>query len=114
MKRIFIYKDKKNNLILRVDLHEKQKELDNAEIQKAISKFNSNAQGDRYVEMLEIDSNIYEIILFLLNKKEYKQAATIEDIIERISNVESDVQDSLHEIERIGLECKKLAEKNRR
>lgn len=112
MKRIFIYKNKETNLIVRVDLHEKQKDVDVAELQKAICNFNSNALNKRYVEMIEIDSNIYEIICFLLNEKEYKEVATIEGIIEDISNVKDYIYDILNEVENIGLQCKKIGGKN--
>lgn len=112
MKRIFIYKNKGTNLIVRVDLHEKQKDLDVTEVQKAIYQFNSNALNDRYVQVLEIDSNIYEIICFLLNKKEYKEVATVEGIIEDISNVKDYIYDILNKIENIELQCKKLGGQN--
>lgn len=111
MKRIFIYKNKSTNLISRVDLHEKQNGLSNEEIQNAIYEFNSNLQNDRYVVMLEIDSNIYKIISFLLNKEEYKEGATIENIIEKISDMKNDIYDFFQRMESVRLECQKLVEK---
>ena len=61
--------------------------------------------------MLEIYNNIYKIICVLLNEKEYKEVATIDGIIEDISNVKDYIYDILHKIESIGVQCQKIGGK---
>lgn len=109
MKRIFIYKDKKTQKILRVDFHKAHANDSLSVINAEIQRFNKDSER-REVELLEVEETIYNIISFCLNENEYKVGKNIEDVISKMEEIKDEMRNIQNDIECLDDYCEKIKE----
>lgn len=113
MKRIFIYKDKETQKILRVDFHKAHANDCLSVINAEIQRFNKDS-AKREVELLEVEETIYNIISFCLNDNEYKTAKNIEDVLSKMKDINDKIVDIQTDIEVLNDYCEKIKEEQKK
>lgn len=86
--KIIVLKDLKNKCILQVSSMEVYRELEKteAEVEKAITKFNMEHPDRQYVT-LECTEEVYEAVCFILGERKYSKAHTLDDIFFQLTDL---------------------------
>ena len=112
MKRIFIYKDKETQKILRVDFHKAHANDSLSVINAEIQRFNKDSER-REVELIEVEETIYNIISFCLNGNEYKVGKDIEDVLSKMEEIKDKIINIQNDIECLDDYCEKIKEEQK-
>lgn len=100
MKALIVYKYKVNGMIKRVSIDEKHTY---EELEEALEKYNNDNTYELSAELLYFEETdiYYNVLLFLLGKDKYKNAHSINQLLDKLNELKDEIADTTIEIDRL-------------